>query len=166
MNKPETTRESIINTVKNNPGLHFRELQRRTGLAVGQLEYHLYQLQKDSRITTRQDGKLVRYFSNESGNAEERSISYHLRGRLSRELIIDLLKKNERTLTERNKNDEKFMRIIETMKKDGLIEKSDDNGVTTIRLRNRQALLAFLNKYRASFLDSLAYTMLDLFETK
>lgn len=166
MNKPETTRESIINTVKENPGLHFRELQRRTGLAVGQLEYHLYQLQKDSRITTRQDGKLVRYFSNESGNAEERNISYHMRGRVSREIIIDLLKKNGRTINDRNKNDEKFMRIIETMKKDGLIEKSDENGVTTIRLRNRQALLAFLNKYRASFLDSLAYTMLDLFETR
>lgn len=89
-----------------------------------------------------------------------------MRGRVSREIIIDLLKKNERTINDRNKNDEKFMRIIETMKKDGLIEKSDENSVTTIRLRNRQALLAFLNKYRASFLDSLAYTMLDLFETR
>jgi predicted transcriptional regulator len=166
LTKNESTKESIINTIKENPGLHFRELQRRSGFAVGQLEYHLYQLLKENRITTRQDGKLIRYFSNETGNARLRNISYHLRGRISRDIIIELLRKNEKTLRKSSQNDEKYMFVIDAMSKDGIIDKHVDQGVITIRLKNRQEIMDFLSQYRNSFLDSLAYTMLDLFEER
>ncbi|MFG1519771.1 MAG: hypothetical protein AAE977_04785 [Thermoplasmataceae archaeon] len=164
MTRNESTKESIINTIKDNPGLHFRELQRRSGFAVGQLEYHLYQLLKENRITTRQDGKLIRYFSNESGNVKLRNISYHLRGRTSRDIIIELLRNNEKTLKKNSQSDEKYMNVIDTMIKDGIIDKHVDQGVITIHLKNRQDIINFLKQYQNSFLDSLAYTMLDLFE--
>ena len=39
-------RKKIYNTVKKNPGLHFREIQRRVEIATGALQYHLDYLQK------------------------------------------------------------------------------------------------------------------------
>ena len=41
MTQPENFREKLMETISENPGLHFRELQRRTGSAVGKQDHSL-----------------------------------------------------------------------------------------------------------------------------
>ncbi|WP_075057464.1 winged helix-turn-helix transcriptional regulator [Thermogymnomonas acidicola] len=63
MRTDSSVREDISEAIRKNPGIHFRELQRMLGLAVGQLEYHLYRLEVEGgRIFSRQDGRYRRYF--------------------------------------------------------------------------------------------------------
>lgn len=56
-------REQIYKAIEKAPGLHFRELQRRTNLAVGSLQYHIDYLQRAHLIRTDRHGKFVRYYT-------------------------------------------------------------------------------------------------------
>ena len=56
-------REMLFNIIKENPGLHFRELQRLSGLATGVLQYHLSYLERKKLIKSVRDGKFLRYFT-------------------------------------------------------------------------------------------------------
>ncbi|MFH1224337.1 MAG: winged helix-turn-helix transcriptional regulator [Candidatus Diapherotrites archaeon] len=56
-------RRKIYETIDKSPALHFREIQRRTGVGVGALQYHLEFLRKSQLLRAEKDGKFVRYFS-------------------------------------------------------------------------------------------------------
>lgn len=45
-----TTKTQVLNLVENHPGIHFRELLRKSELALGQLQYHLNKLIKEKSI--------------------------------------------------------------------------------------------------------------------
>ena len=94
MDAKENQRDKIIVVLEENPGLHFRALQRETKLAVGQLEYHLYQLEKLGKISSRRDGRFKRYFISDNSTLLDKKISYYLRNKKAREIIIRLLRKS------------------------------------------------------------------------
>lgn len=154
----------LFDSVAKNPGLHFRELQRKTGLAVGQLEYHLYQLEKNGRIVSRRDGKLMRFFSNETGTIRERSLAFHLRNRFSRDIITTLVRNDLREIRERDLKNEKVNSAIQAMLKDGLIEEVGKPPELSIRLKNKEEVISFLKRYKLSFVDLLAFSLLDLLD--
>ncbi|MCL4307646.1 MAG: winged helix-turn-helix transcriptional regulator [Candidatus Thermoplasmatota archaeon] len=164
MKEINQTKEMLLDSVSKNPGLHFRELQRKTGLAVGQLEYHLYQLEKSGRIVSRRDGKLVRFFSNETGTIRERSLAFHLRNRFSREIITHLIRNDFREITDRDLKNEKINAALKAMLKDGILEEFGKGQQTSVRLRNRDEVLLFLRRYKMSFVESLAFSLLDLLD--
>ncbi|HIH17151.1 MAG TPA: winged helix-turn-helix transcriptional regulator [Candidatus Diapherotrites archaeon] len=56
-------RNRLYDAVNESPGLHFRELQRRTGIAVGSLQYHLDFLERVHLVRKVREGKFTRYYS-------------------------------------------------------------------------------------------------------
>ena len=56
------TRRKLFEEIRRFPGIHFRELKRRTGLAIGSLQYHLDVLCKTRLVRAEKRGKFVRYF--------------------------------------------------------------------------------------------------------
>lgn len=167
MARSADTRQMIVETIERNPGLHFRELQRRTDTATGQLEYHLYQLEQDNRIVHRQDGKLKRYFSNESGTTFERTLLYHMRNRESAKVISVLLNRDRslidiagRSLSKR----ESISKRIDQLERDEIVEVFRSDHGSVFRITDRDKILKILKKYRESFLDSMAANLLSLLE--
>jgi DNA-binding MarR family transcriptional regulator len=55
-------REMIFNHVKDNPGDHFRGIQKALGLEVGVLAHHINKLEREEFIKSRQDGKYRRFY--------------------------------------------------------------------------------------------------------
>src|SRR3989344_8482830 len=55
-------RNRIYTTIQQNPGIHFREIQRRMGIATGALQYHLDYLQKKHLVRSERDAKFLRYY--------------------------------------------------------------------------------------------------------
>lgn len=153
--------------IERNPGLHFRELQRRTFTATGQLEYHLYQLEKDNRVIKRVDGKLQRYFSNETGTGFERTLLYHMRNRESARIISMVLQK-ERPVSDLSGRSasrrETVLARARDLERDEIIETSGPESDIVLRIQDRQKVLQILRKYRESFLDSMAMNLLSLLE--
>lgn len=158
-----SSREVLLAVIESNPGLHFRELQRRTGLAVGQLEYHLYQMEKDRTIVSRRDGRLLRYFSNISGNALERNLSYHLRSKFSRDLLMELLR-NKGNLTLSWKPADRKREALETMAEDSILSFTVSGNRTKVELVDYDTIRNFLIRNREKFLDSLASSLINLFD--
>lgn len=155
------SRSMILDTINQNPGLHFRELQRKSGMATGQLEYHLYQLEKDNIIIKKKDGKMLRYFSNISGTSRERSIVFYLRNRITREIILTCLAGKGTApakYTEKWLRNSTYRQELDKLLDDGIIIRSQ-NGIS---LTDKHGILDVLAKYRVSFLDSMASALISL----
>ncbi len=158
----ENFREKLMEIISKNPGLHFRELQRRTGSAVGKLDYHLYQLEREGRIYSMREGGNMRFFSNESGTISERKIAYFMRIKYGKEILVGALSNKNYTI---DKNmSEKQRQILIEMDNDGLIRTAEDGNRLTITLVDRAALIRFLKKYGQSFIDSIALSILNLID--
>lgn len=168
MNAQPSTRDSIFDLIEENPGIHFREIQRRSGLAVGQVEYHLYQLEKESRIVTREDGKVKRYFCANEGSYSERQVLFYLRSNNSREILQKLAHSGPLTLFAlmkvRKSKLAKRKKAIEDMTKDRIIEVYDENAVSYVRIKDVQLVLDTARKHRESFLDTLSDNFLSLMD--
>jgi len=57
-------RERIYSFIRDHPGLHFRELERQTGINRGTLAYHLDMLGQTSKIRAISGSGYTRYFEN------------------------------------------------------------------------------------------------------
>jgi DNA-binding transcriptional ArsR family regulator len=57
-------RQAIFDLVRDEPGLSFRELQRRLDFPVGTLQKHLKRLKDDRLVMTRQHRNTLRFFEN------------------------------------------------------------------------------------------------------
>ncbi|PJA17940.1 MAG: transcriptional regulator [Candidatus Diapherotrites archaeon CG_4_10_14_0_2_um_filter_31_5] len=89
------SRRKLYDLIEENPGLHFRELERRTGLAVGSLQYHLEFLQKKHLIKTFRQGKFLRYYSVKESVVKEKAVMSFLRKESARKIILFLLEKKK-----------------------------------------------------------------------
>lgn len=92
------SRRRIYSIIAKNPGLHFRELQRRTSIAIGALQYHTDFLKKSHLIRAEKDGKFVRFFPIREKQLEENNkLLPLLRHDSLRKIIIFLLTKKTAT---------------------------------------------------------------------
>lgn len=161
-------RDFIEEIISTNPGIHFREIQRKSGAAVGQVEYHLYQLEKLEKISIRKDGKLNRYFLLDSTGFNERKILYFLRNNFARDIIFYLLE-NEKAelstfLTGRKSRQEKYRRLITDMLDQGVLHSGSRSSTTFLYLTDPEKTKEILNRFRGSFLDSLSNNILSLLD--
>ncbi len=167
MTEDPPLRDAILQIIQANPGIHFREIQRKSGAAVGQVEYHLYQLEKSERIHYRMDGKVKRYFTTAGTGLKQRRIIYYLRNPVSRELIYTALQKGgiDRACTERGRRSlqEKKNGIIQEMLEEGILEECA--GEDFIYCLNDPGMVTdTLNKFRESFLDTLTENIISMLD--
>ncbi len=160
-------REAILQIIQTNPGIHFREIQRKSGAAIGQVEYHLYQLERSERIHYRIDGKVRRYFTSEGTGLKQRKIIYYLRNPVSRELIYTALQRggidSKFVARGRKSLQEKKMAIIKEMQQEGILMVSDTESFA-YRLNDPGMVTETLRKFRESFLDTLTENIISMLD--
>lgn len=161
-------RDYIESIISENPGIHFREIQRKSGAAIGQLEYHLYQLERMEKVSIRKDGKLKRYFLIGDTGFNERRILYFLRKGTSKEIILYLLENGYAEpgmfVTGRRTKREKIQETIKDLIEQGIVQTTQDGGRKMIYLSESDKIKSLLKRFRESFLDSLTSNVLSLLE--
>lgn len=161
-------REKLLRIISENPGIHFREIQRISGMAVGQTEYHLYQLERSDKVVIREDGKNRRYFLTDQGSQNEKKIVLCLRNEYSAAVIHDLVKRNEVPLRQwekgRKSKRENVMKAIKGMENDGIIARKIKEEETFFYLIDRESIMKVLKKYRKSFIQTLEENLLSLLD--
>ncbi len=166
MSEHPSTRDLIISIIDENPGIHFREIQRRSGVAVGQLEYHLDHLERDEMLSIREDGNLKRYFCLNSDSYSERQILFYLRSSSSRDVLQKLAKYDflplNTLLRVRKAKLARRKKVIEEMANDGVIEVYNDRGLTQVRIRDRSKVVETARKYRESVLELLSESFISI----
>lgn len=147
--------------IRENPGIHFRAIQRESGLAIGQVEYHLYRLEKEEEITVRKDGKYKRYFPYSTGESLKKSLGYHLRNKASRTIIFILLNKGK-------VSEGKLKERVGSNWEDSIRSLMDENIVVkdgqVFRLKDPENIREFIKRSRKSFIEELADSLIDLFD--
>ena len=151
------------------PGLHFREIQRRLGLANGALEHHLRTLLRSGIIESERDGQFVRFYPPPILHEERTYISILRQPRL-REIITFLILRPEsdyKTIAqELNLSPSTITWYLKRLEQMGVItrEKRRGSELTCFQISEPEKLAKILSVYRQSFLDKAVDSFLDTWE--
>lgn len=169
MNEEVPLRDVILDVIRSNPGIHFREIQRRTGAAVGQVEYHLYQLEKLEKIHSREDGKTKRYFTSEGTGLLQRRIIFFLRNPAGRDMIFLLLQKGrvpeDSLVRGRKPVKERKMALLEDMIRENVLRLSVESETRYYELSDVSIVRQTLKTFRESFLDTLTSNIISILDS-
>ena len=91
------TRKKLIALVRNQPGIHFRELHRQSGLAMGELEYHLNILEKMEIVTKKKINHYSKYYPAEGLGTEDKKILDILRQEMLRDILVFIISNEQVT---------------------------------------------------------------------
>lgn len=84
-------RKMIFHHISKNPGTYIREMEKTLSLTLGDLQYHLQQLEKAELISSHDDGRRKRYYVKTEVNIFDREILSFVKMRTPRRIIIFLL---------------------------------------------------------------------------
>ncbi len=162
------TRQQILEAIYRKPGIHFRELERATGLATGQLEYHLDRMIRAGLIVEQRDGRYTRYYP----PMEERDGVLKVLQYLHREkvrMILTYLVENRTASAEELREIAELSpsaltwhmnRLIEA----GIVEKVSAGKRAEYRLKKPEIVARALQIHREGMLDRLADRLAELWE--
>lgn len=169
-------RKRIYTEIEKSPGLHFREIQRRTTLAVGSLQYHLDYLQKHHIIRTQKEGKFVRYYSVRgpqvgdtlNGYAGQNTMA-SLRHESTRKIILFLLTENkannERIAQEINLSPSTTSWHLDKLVESGVLKKERAGRKSFFTLTNPEEAKKLLVTFKQSFFDQAVDNFVELTQT-
>lgn len=160
-------RDRIYSTIGKNPGLHFREVQRRTEIATGALQYHIDYLKKKNLIYEKKEGKFSRFyaFGQEPVNSDLMNL---LRQDSVRKIILFLLKRRRATLPSISKevqlsNSTTSFHLQKLLQAQIVLQKTTQ-GKVFFSIKEKDPIIEVLLSYKQSFLDSLVDNFIDLWE--
>jgi predicted transcriptional regulator len=163
------TRRQIYNQIKASPGIHFRELERRLHLVVGNLQYHLQYLEKKNLIRVSNDEDYVRYFvKDKSLDETERKMIYFLRRAGCRHILLQLLRNPELNNKELSQAVDlspstvswNLNKLVEA----GIIRREKTGRISKFIIVDPAKVAELLICYKESFLDSLVDGFIKMWE--
>jgi predicted transcriptional regulator len=159
-------RDKIYSTIVKNPGLHFREVQRRTGYATGALQYHIDYLKKKNFIKEEKEGKFSRYYSIEEKT--DTKLMALLRQDQVRTLVLFLL--NKRRATVKVIAESTSMSIstatfhLKKLLDAGVVVEEKQKDLVFYSIPEKEPLMELLIIHKKSFLDKLVDNFVSIWE--
>ncbi len=164
------SRKKIYEEIVMNPGLHFRELQRRLKMPTGMLEYHLNVMIKDGIIIAKVDGGYRRFFANTVMSSKERKILGLLRNNVSRKIVLFILdneRVNHKKIVEHiNLSPSTVSYYLNKLVKNGILKKETAGRENYYSVIEPKIVAYTIIKHRKSFLDSLVDNFVKIWEEK
>jgi len=163
-------RRKIYNIVRKYAGSHFREIERKSTLATGSVQYHLDYLKKQGLIKAEKEGNNVRYFPRDF-RPENRKIMGFLRQKSIRDILLYVI-------THRDCNHEQIVRYVKLapstvswhlkkLEEDGIIGLVKMGRKTRYILHiDKNEVMNLLITYQESFFDSIVDNIVDMWDTE
>jgi predicted transcriptional regulator len=160
LNEEPLTRRRIYELIRKSPGIHFRELQKKLGIAVGNLQYHLDRLEELGLIESVRENGYKRYYATTLRfSDEEKKIMSALRVRTEKLILIYLLINpfaKERELSKAlNLSPSTISWHISKLVKLGIIDKVRNKAQLTLRIKDPEKVEKMLITYRETLIDKL-----------
>ncbi|MEM3397335.1 MAG: ArsR family transcriptional regulator [Thermoplasmata archaeon] len=158
-------RRKIYQTILKNPGLHLRELQRQTGLAMGMLTYHLDVLENSGLIRTEVKEKKKCYFPYAFSYSQSSLIMF-MRESVPRKILLLLLEK-PRKFGELVELVGKSKSVVSThltrLLKTGIISATKEENENLYSLKEPEKVKETFITYRESFYDDALDRFIELY---
>ena len=162
-----STRDRIYSTISKNPGLHFREIQRRTGIATGALQYHIDYLQKKHLVRSEKDGKFSRFYAIRGEEVDTELMSL-LRQDSVRSIVLFLMKRRRATLPHIAKDVSLSVSTtsfhLQKLLIGNIVGQKNYGKKTYFFLNDKDRILELLLTYKSSFLDEVVDNFVDIWE--
>jgi len=160
-------RKKIYNLLKRSPGLHFREIQRRTKLATGSLQYHLEYLTKRHLLKQEKDLKFTRFYLVRQSFEHSKEMNV-LRQPSLRKIVLFLLKKKRANNNQISKqiglSPSTTSWHLDKLLEKGVVEKRKKGRKTIYTLTEREKTTSILVKYKRSFFDEMVDNFVEVWE--
>lgn len=159
-------RQKIFTLISDCPGIHFRDAQRRTESATGNLTYHLDCLVKAGLLTSVRDGKYLRYYACKEKSIKEKEILQFARRKTDRHILLLLLQ------NDRNTNEE-LSKILSLSPStiSWHIKKLIETNILSVKTEGRKVFYSvnspelvsrILIKYKESYMDKLVDRFVEM----
>jgi predicted transcriptional regulator len=159
------SRRRLYAIVRDNPGLHFREIQRMSGQSVSVAGHHLHYLTKHGLIKVENDRRFLRYYPLHFSTEDARAMSL-LRQGSARRIISELLM-GECTfsgLQARTRlSAASISEHLKRMEALGIIGR-DKAGTYAYRILDEGEIIQLLIVYKESFVDRIVDRVLETWE--
>ena len=160
-------RKKLYNTIKRNPGLHFRELQRRVGIATGALQYHLDYFAKKHLVRAEKETKFIRYYLIRQ-DFQETDLMSMLRQDSMRKIIVFLMQRrfanNVAVSSGVALSPSTTSWHLEKLAESLIVEKSKRGKKAYYRVIDKERIANLLVSYRRSFLDEMVNNFVEVWE--
>lgn len=158
-------RKQIYQTVLKSPGLHFRELQRRTDFVTGVLQYHLDYLKKNGLLVEEKDRDYSRFFVVDEMGEDDRRVLSFLRQRTVRKILMHLLvnphTKHKDIAREVSVSPSTLSWHLKRLTDAGVLLSDTKGRESYFSILDSNRIIRLLVTYRASFLDKLVDQFID-----
>ncbi len=162
-------RQRLFTLVSESPGVHFRDIQRRTKMATGTLSYHLDQLVKVGLLKTMRDGEYLRYYAQSDITEEEKKVLDLMRRPSVRHIVLSLIQHEELS----NEQLSEILRLspstvawhLKKIVEANLVNTRQENRKVLYSLGNPELVKKVLIRYKESFVDRLVDKFVDMWET-
>jgi len=159
-------RRTIFRHISANPGTYLREMEGALGLSVGDLQYHLGQLEKGGLVTAHDDGRRKGYFAAAEIPYFDRQAISIIRMRTPRRIIIFLLMHPGAAFSEILANFSFTKGALsfhmKRLVKAGMVEKARRENLWTYNVKEPERLGKLLVTYRASIADEVLDGVVDM----
>ena len=160
-------RDRIYSMIIQNPGLHFREIQRRVDIATGALQYHIDYLKKKHLIYEEKEGKFSRFYAHQEQKVNEKLMNL-LRQDQVRQIVLFLLTKRRATIKtivqEMNLSTSTTKFHLQKLLDGEVVLEKSQQGKTFYSLKEKEPIMEILIIYKKSFLDSIVDNFVEIWE--
>jgi len=159
-------RKMIFQHISKYPGTYIREMEKNLSLALGDLQYHLQQLENAGLISSHDDGRRRRYFVNKEVDFLDREVISFVKMRTPRRIIIFLLLHPESSFKE-ILSEFPFTKgaLSFHMKKlvnANIVTNAKREKETIYKVRDEKGISRVLITYRSGILDDVLNEFIDL----
>jgi predicted transcriptional regulator len=159
-------RREIYEFLKENPGLHMREIQRRLDIPFSTLEYHLDYLEKHEIVDEEEDRRYCRYFAEDLDAFEKKVVSALRQARL-REIILMVLSEEICCFKDLVEHlgiaYSSLSTYLSHLVGEGILSRERIGSESCYSVVNEDRVVKALFCYRSSFMDKLVDRVLDSF---
>ncbi|MCA6214604.1 MAG: hypothetical protein PWQ32_1288 [Thermococcaceae archaeon] len=160
-----STRERILEYVTKNPGITFRKLAQELNIGLGNLQYHLWHLEKEGKITSKRLGG-KKYFFPPGFEEEYRRLMIAISNESQRKILLLLAEgdKNQSEIAEKlNLTPSTIVYHTKRLERLGIITKIKDGKNTVYSLNcDVNVLVRIIKEYKPKIWDKLADKLIDL----
>lgn len=159
------TRKSLYEFIKNNPGTHLREVQRRLGMSIGLLKFHIQYLLTHEIIIEKSDRYYKRYFLSGRLGSIDKVTLFALRQQNPRWIILYILEhpntKHKELLVRFDFKPSTLSFYLKNLVDKGIIIRRRAGRASNYSIIDPEAIVHILITYRPSFLDKLVDRFLE-----
>ncbi|WP_406660455.1 winged helix-turn-helix transcriptional regulator [Methanolobus sp. ZRKC3] len=163
------TRKRIFEAIQEFPGIHLRELERKLGIAVGNLQYHLHYMEEHNIISSLREEQHVRYFVRDRILDEsDKNILSLLRRKACRHILVHLMKmpgmNNKELASAIGLSPSTISWHLNKLIAAGILEKKKCGRTSKYEITDPSKVAGLMISYKGSFLDRLLDNFIEVWE--